>query len=1527
MTRTTTTASILLAAALLGARIDAPIAQETPPPPPKADPKKDPPKPGASGLPAIQVAGTELTLGGTATSATPGPPPPAGPLAIPVTGRDVPVPGAIVVSPGAPNGNLRIGLPTNPPAPAPPNENLRIGVPTNPAAPPATGTSGGGRDATTGMGTTGQPAAGSTPMPSEDPSAPGMQADTPSASQPCVSGDAECPCPEDEAAGVDARQLRQGVELESGRILDGARQPYAPLLRERGIEDERATQQEQMTKLAAAAQARKEARAIEIEAVANHRTPGGQVPDEVQKALRRWYAEHGLNVEGPLSYYVEGLDPVGGRRPVTVRVTFKGPHSEIQKLRFRYTQTSSGGRVEWLPHAELTLEDLAYWFDKHAEDVAYRNEQAAQQKQDAQDAKRLEAERASEAAAADRARNAVEITPDMHGRGTCGNGAGWQDRLFDSCPPEPESEAEPSPAPEAESAPEVAEDETPKPPTVEEQIEALDAEIEQRDRVIARIMNIPGKGAAEHIQKLQREIDELKAQRDGLRAGAQPTTVSQVDEAWQKDAATHIADQTARVEKQKRHAVQMSQNADAAAEAYAKAVAEVAAGQRDPSTLSALRTHMEATRLMVDGATKRLVSETLLLESLTGYVATAAEALVTTPLAQVLAGADEPERKIVVLASAAAVLQGETPIDVEVAHADLRKQLDAADAHAQAYADKRDAYLDGQEQQAVRAGEFVRSGVAVRLEERSARLEQLTREGGDAAEIDELTRRIRVDRSLVRAFEADLQTIQDQMPHVWELDPQAQAAEHDARVLRAVELMIDANHTAQKRVLNFGALNDELARLRGQGVDAGKIADVERVLTETERVYASREQATSQAVKDAFAANQRHGIGPTSAVELRTLLEQQGLDLGPTLVLTDAQRDEFLDGRRRVIEGGRGAASQETYFAADLAREFLAQTPNLLNPLHTGKASAGALYGAASHLAHAVIDLGDLGGELLAADTDTSWHVRLALGPAGWLFGTSFVADAFGTDKIDGIQKLTELVGGNDWSTIGSHLNRAAWQGIGRMQQGDAVWNNAKFGGAVAIEAIMLGLSGGSRGVATTQAVGLDLARLAAATGRMLERGAKLERVASAPTLVRAFEGAARASNRLGRGFEGLVEASRARQAASAGAARAADDIPGGTTLVDPRRARPAVRDLLGDDPWIGPVEPPFGHVYTAPDRAQLASFFESTGEITTKHIPELVRYWEGKGLEPAVVMAGRALDRGLPPQLLEMGPDQIRALLHRYLRDVSGHTDVARRDAIIERYLRSGDDTLAAVAPRPTPPRSPGAAQAVDDAIFDEATVIVHENQAMPVRRAVDDAIFDEATVIVHESQAMPVRRAVGEETATSLSLARDACETATWLGAAPVLDPPRTIGEVLRRIRNVNPGFPDAGRGVNCQDCVQAVERILRGEDPALVRAAVSGDESYNRFVLESMEAVAHIDPVLDRARDWIRVAGREQIEGLMAATPPGSYARVWGKRAGGEYGHVFNVWNDGKQVWFIDGQTGSMGTFAGQGYTELSLLLTGF
>jgi filamentous hemagglutinin len=134
---------------------------------------------------------------------------------------------------------------------------------------------------------------------------------------------------------------------------------------------------------------------------------------------------------------------------------------------------------------------------------------------------------------------------------------------------------------------------------------------------------------------------------------------------------------------------------------------------------------------------------------------------------------------------------------------------------------------------------------------------------------------------------------------------------------------------------------------------------------------------------------------------------------------------------------------------------------------------------------------------------------------------------------------------------------------------------------------------------------------------------------------------------------------------------------------------------------------------------------------------------------------------------------------------------------------------------------------------------------------------------------------------------------------GIAGSLDSSPGAGNV--NLENVNPGFSpdlphDHPRKLNCINCAIATDASLAGH-PA---SALSSSEGELILVLE----------------DWFnqsfRSASPESIVSELQNAGPGSRGIVYGERPKPEVGidgHVFNAYNDGGVIRFVDGQNNSI------------------
>jgi filamentous hemagglutinin len=133
---------------------------------------------------------------------------------------------------------------------------------------------------------------------------------------------------------------------------------------------------------------------------------------------------------------------------------------------------------------------------------------------------------------------------------------------------------------------------------------------------------------------------------------------------------------------------------------------------------------------------------------------------------------------------------------------------------------------------------------------------------------------------------------------------------------------------------------------------------------------------------------------------------------------------------------------------------------------------------------------------------------------------------------------------------------------------------------------------------------------------------------------------------------------------------------------------------------------------------------------------------------------------------------------------------------------------------------------------------------------------------------------------------------------------------GEVLLAgsIRDVNPGFPTAGRILNCVNCSVATDALLAGN----AAVALPSNGAVPISVLEEMFG-----------GEFSSTMTEEQISQQLLSAGNGARGIVFGYRGAGNIGHVFNVVNQNGVIRFLDGQTGKPAQFGG--FDSLHLLRT--
>ena len=130
-----------------------------------------------------------------------------------------------------------------------------------------------------------------------------------------------------------------------------------------------------------------------------------------------------------------------------------------------------------------------------------------------------------------------------------------------------------------------------------------------------------------------------------------------------------------------------------------------------------------------------------------------------------------------------------------------------------------------------------------------------------------------------------------------------------------------------------------------------------------------------------------------------------------------------------------------------------------------------------------------------------------------------------------------------------------------------------------------------------------------------------------------------------------------------------------------------------------------------------------------------------------------------------------------------------------------------------------------------------------------------------------------------------------------SPVVDGAKGTGaidETAGSIRNVNPGYPEAGRTHNCVNCSIATDATLAGNPASAL--PISSTKGVPLTVLEKQFGAK-----------FGSVSTPENISQKMASAGDGARGIVFGSYGPGQPGHVFNVVNQNGVVRYLDGQTG--------------------
>ncbi|WP_080748346.1 toxin glutamine deamidase domain-containing protein [Pseudomonas chlororaphis] len=127
---------------------------------------------------------------------------------------------------------------------------------------------------------------------------------------------------------------------------------------------------------------------------------------------------------------------------------------------------------------------------------------------------------------------------------------------------------------------------------------------------------------------------------------------------------------------------------------------------------------------------------------------------------------------------------------------------------------------------------------------------------------------------------------------------------------------------------------------------------------------------------------------------------------------------------------------------------------------------------------------------------------------------------------------------------------------------------------------------------------------------------------------------------------------------------------------------------------------------------------------------------------------------------------------------------------------------------------------------------------------------------------------------------------------------------------IKNVNPGYPEAGRTHNCVNCSIATDATLAGNPASAL--PINHTKGVPLSVLEKQFS-SKFGPI----------TAPENIAQQMASSGNGARGIVFGSYGPGQPGHVFNVVNQNGVVRFLDGQTGKPANLSN--FKKLQLLRT--
>jgi len=377
----------------------------------------------------------------------------------------------------------------------------------------------------------------------------------------------------------------------------------------------------------------------------------------------------------------------------------------------------------------------------------------------------------------------------------------------------------------------------------------------------------------------------------------------------------------------------------------------------------------------------------------------------------------------------------------------------------------------------------------------------------------------------------EAQAMMDVLPAAWERDPQIRAAIKRERLDEAFRLEQAIQQNSQQDDVTLQAMEDRIADLTIQKAIAQSndleesvenfdrmISDANFAIRERREIMDRRLTALENQQREMYRRNREDDFGPAGDYDLTRRLENMDVDYRLAFTLDDdREKNAMQSGERSVTAAIDGSIADEdpgflSLFAHELVGDDPLKTAFFMTPAGMAYASFERLRGNDPFEGTGTLALlakpetvikGAVGGIVGAVEhggTMIKGLAELGYEAGDTLMEAAFVNMGFEDGWIAGTENLDWLVQAPEkaqqlWNRLDMQtVSRMAWNSLKKMEQGDATWNYAKFGGAIALEAIM---AVNPAGAFTAVAKGAQTGgRFVAAGGQLLNKTTEFSRLA-----------------------------------------------------------------------------------------------------------------------------------------------------------------------------------------------------------------------------------------------------------------------------------------------------------------------------------------------------------------------------------------------------------------------------------------------